>query len=525
ATAKASAPATAAAARGLGEGGRRLLALVRGLLLEGDEPRILERALDEALALSGAERAFLLRRRGKGRPHVAIARNLDVAELSRGPLRFSRSVAERVLSEGTAVVTAHAAEDPRLAGAASILDLGLRSISCVPVRGPSGVLGALYLDHRSERERFDEATQEIVQSLADVMGLALENARLHREAKERARDLERASAALRVDNERRAAAIADLERALAARGGPIAETAGIIGRAPALLRVLDVARRVAPSDLAVLVTGESGTGKELVARYVHDASARRDGPFLAVNCGALPETLLESELFGHVRGAFTGASADQPGLFRAASGGTIFLDEIGEMPARMQTRLLRVLQEGEVRPVGGGAAVAVDVRVVAATNRALEEAIDAGSFRRDLYYRLAGVVLALPPLRERPDDLLPLADALLFRSAHRDGVSHKSLTPRAKAALLAHGWPGNVRELEQTLRRAALLADGEAIDAEDLGLGALAAQARKQALRAFDRELVERALGAAGGNRTHAARALGVSRVTLHRWIRVYGLA
>ena len=501
----------------------RLLGLVGRLLLEGSERALLEAAVDQAVELVGAERAFLLRRRGTGEPYVAVSRNIEAIQGSGPPGgRFSRSVAERVLTTGEPVVTTSAADDPALGGARSVLDLGLRSILCVPIRSPAGVVGALVLDHRFESDRFGPAACELVQALADIIGVALENARLRQAAADKAAELERANEALSRDNERRAVEVERLEHLLE-QGGALAGDApgGMVGRSRRLRRAVEVARRVAPSNLPVLIEGQSGTGKELLARYVHDCSLRSGGPFLAINCGAVPETLLESELFGHVRGAFTGATRDHAGLFRAASGGTLLLDEIGEMSPSMQPRLLRVLQEGEVWPLGQDTPTPVDVRVVAATNRDLEREVEAGRFRRDLYFRLVGVKLVVPPLCQRLEDVPLLAEAMLERIAREPGLRRVRLSRDAHREMLRHTWPGNVRELEQALRRAVLMAEGDTIRAADLELTA-SAPTRTEALRGFDRDLVQRALQAAGGNRTHAARALGISRATLHRWLKRY---
>ncbi|UJR85800.1 Hypothetical protein I5071_78800 [Sandaracinus amylolyticus] len=516
-------PAATTPAR-LGEPVRRMIALLGRVLLEPDEQRVLQVALDEAVATTGGERAFLLLRRSKEkRPEVAIARNLDRDTIQKSRFRFSRSVAERVLATGEPLVTASASDDPELRGARSVLDLGLRSILCVPVRAPQGVIGALYLDHRFETARFGDADREMAQALADVIGLALENARLHREARARTQDLARAHEALRIESERKDAELERLTEALARGGAPLEEH-GIVGSARSLRAALDVARRVAPSTLPVLIEGESGTGKELFARFVHDRSTRAGRPFVAINCGALPEALIESELFGHVRGSFTGALRDHPGVFRAADGGTLMLDEIGELPLRMQTRLLRVLQEREVHPIGAPSASPIDVRIVAATNRDLEAEVEAGRFRRDLFFRLNGVRLRLPSLRERLEDVPALAEASLAKIANEPGMRRVTLGRSAIAALVAHAWPGNVRELEQALRRAVAIADDDELGAQHFELGGRGGPARADAHRELDRAMVERALRSANGNRTAAARALGISRVTIHRHIERLGI-
>jgi sigma-54 dependent transcriptional regulator len=234
--------------------------------------------------------------------------------------------------------------------------------------------------------------------------------------------------------------------------------------------ILDRIRQIAPSDATVLVVGETGTGKEIVARHIHELGPRAGKPFVAINCGAFPESLIESELFGHERGAFTGASASRPGWFESAQGGTLFLDEIGDLPLAVQVKLLRVLQEREVVRLGSRQPLPIDVRLVAATNVDLDQAVAAGRFREDLYYRLGVAIVALPPLRERPGDILPLASYFLRLYRQRLGGGPEALSPEAEARLLAHGWPGNIRELENVIHSALLVAPGKAIAGEDLPL-------------------------------------------------------
>jgi len=300
--------------------------------------------------------------------------------------------------------------------------------------------------------------------------------------------------------------------------------AGLIGSSPAMQRTLDLARRVALVDSTVLITGESGAGKERIARFIHDESARTAGPFLAINCAAVPETLLESELFGHVRGSFTGASQDRAGLFEAANGGTLLLDEIGDVPAAMQVKLLRVLQEREVRRVGENRSRAINVRVLAATNRDLLADVHAARFRQDLYYRLRVVEIVVPPLRERRDDLLPLARQLLGASAKRFGKKVPALTPEAANLLLRYAWPGNVRELENALERAVALARSDRIGVDDLPpeigtaipvVGLTGDEVRP--LAEVERDYIAAALRASGGNRAKAAERLGIGVATLYR--------
>jgi DNA-binding NtrC family response regulator len=315
------------------------------------------------------------------------------------------------------------------------------------------------------------------------------------------------------------------------------EFRGMIGTAPALREAWRVIRRAGPTDVTVLITGESGTGKELAARALHEESPRRGRPFVALNCSALPGELVESELFGHVRGAFTGADRDRAGLFVAAEGGTLFLDEVGDLAPAAQAKVLRALEERRITPVGADRSVAVDVRVVAATNRALPELVAAGAFREDLLYRLQVVQLHLPPLRERRADIAPLAIHFAAGFAARHGRTVRELDPAARRALVAHEWPGNVRELRNAMERAVVLAEGETLTAADLplevrgGTGPLApaeavtaglayGDARARALAAFERDFLDAALERHGGNVSAAARALGLHRQSLQKRLR-----
>ncbi|NUP10836.1 MAG: sigma 54-interacting transcriptional regulator, partial [Polyangiaceae bacterium] len=519
--------ARALAGARLGQDGRRLLGLVARTLRERDEERVIETALDEAVSMTRAEHAFLLRKKENGRPTVEAARNFDRETIQNSRFRFSKSVAERVLASGEPVMAASAPTDPTLAQSRSVLDLGLLSILCVPIRGDGGIIGALYLDHRFEQGRFTDEDREVIQSLADVVGLALEQARLRGEAEARTDELRRAHESLRIESAQKDIELTRLLDALA-RGASATELdeTKIVGRSLAVRSQIDIARRVAKTDLAVLIEGESGTGKELFARLVHDKSPRVRGPFLAINCGALPENLIESELFGHVRGAFTGATHDHVGLFRAAHGGTLFLDEVGELPLRVQTRLLRVLQERVLTALGSVVGQSIDVRIVAATNRDLDVEVEEGRFRRDLFFRLAGVRLRLPALRDRADDVLAVAAALLDRIGAEPGLRRVKLSRGAARALLDHHWPGNVRELEHALRRAVALSDGEELEAAHLSLDRGSSTVpRREARRSLDAEMVSKALAESGGNRTEAARSLGISRITMQRLVAKMGAA
>ena len=306
-----------------------------------------------------------------------------------------------------------------------------------------------------------------------------------------------------------------------------------IGRNRVFTEVLKLAETVAPTDSTVLITGDSGTGKEILARYIHTLSDRENGPFASINCGALPETLLESELFGHVKGSFTGAVKDKEGLLAAARGGTFFLDEVGEMSPSLQVKLLRALQEREIIPVGATEPVAIDVRIIAATNRDLEQEIRKGAFRTDLYYRLNVVSLHLPPLRERLDDLALLAEHFLARHARDQGRDGFRLTDAALEALGRYDWPGNVRELENALERAAILASAGEMDVEHLPQRVLEPPATplvgdgpppNPTLEVIERAYIMWVLSVEGGNKARAAEVLGIDPSTLYRKLNRYGV-
>jgi len=311
----------------------------------------------------------------------------------------------------------------------------------------------------------------------------------------------------------------------------VEEPLGIVAKSKKMQHVMDLARRVAKVDATVLITGESGVGKERIARLVHDESTRAGGPFVAVNCGAITETLLESELFGHKRGAFTGASSDRPGLFEAANRGTLLLDEIGEISPGMQVKLLRVLQEREIRRVGENTSRPVDVRVLATTNRHLAHGVADGAFRQDLYYRLKVVELEVPPLRDRREDILPLARVLLADAAVRMGRKISGLATGAVDQLLRYDWPGNVRELENAMERAVALARGRRVELADLPEEIRQAFPKPvvnggavQPLSQIEKEYIIAVLELNGGNQTRTAEQLGIGSATLYRKLKSYGL-
>jgi transcriptional regulator with GAF, ATPase, and Fis domain len=375
-----------------------------------------------------------------------------------------------------------------------VMNLKLTSVMCVPLLERGNLIGVIYVGNDNVRQLFDESSLELLTIFAAQASLLVRNALLVNE--------------LQLDNR------SLQERIERMRFGEI------LGSSPAMQEVFRKVQKVASTDITVLVTGETGTGKELIARELHNRSPRAKGPFVSINCGAIPENLLESELFGHVRGAFTGAVANKAGRFQAANKGTLFLDEIGEMPLQLQVKILRALQDRAVSRVGDTGSEAVDIRVVAATNRELEAEIKSGRFREDLYYRLNVVHLLLPPLRDRGDDIVVLARYMLSRYAPEYGNKVRGFTPSAIAAIKRHRWAGNIRELENRIKKAVVLADKALLGPDDLGINPdelppilPLTEAREK----WQREYINEVLGLNAGNRTKTARDLGVDPRTIFR--------
>jgi len=517
-----------------------LIRIYRRLAREDRLEQLLEQVVDAMMELTDAERGVVVvlplpdadagatawapaepgAGPGEQPPRLEVTRELSAAGEG---IRFSRSVIERVLSEGEPVLSVDAAHDDRFDGSRSISHLNLRSVLAVPLRFRGEVFGAAYVDHRLRRGAFDEDDLGRMEEFADLAALAVAHARavaaLRRQAEQLEAQRERLAGMLEV----RDAEVEGLRGRVA--DGSDDDRHGMVGSSAGMQKVFRLIDRLADSDVPVVIHGESGTGKELVARAIHRSGQRRDGAFIAENCGAIPETLLESVLFGHARGAFTGAAKAKPGLFEAADGGTIFLDEVGEMSPGMQTKLLRVLQEGEVRRVGENKSRPVDVRVIAASNADLDAMVKAGTFRRDLYYRINVVKLVLPPLREREGDLPTLIEHL----AARHGVTGLSIAPAALRVLCRHAWPGNVRELENEVQRWIALAEGT-VEVEDLspalvgGVGDPGPDADDLQIRPrvdrLERDLIKRALDRTGNNQTKAAALLGLSRFGLQKKLR-----
>jgi transcriptional regulator with GAF, ATPase, and Fis domain len=409
---------------------------------------------------------------------------------------ISDSIVRKVIETGRPVIVSDALNDSQFNTSESVLALRLSSVMCAPLVSQGHVQGVLYVGNDRVKGLFQRNQLDVLSIFASQASLIMQNAML--------------LSALRADKEKLVAELKDK------RFGEI------IGACPSMMEVFRKLQKVATTDISVLITGETGTGKELIAREIHRRSNRVSGPFVVINCGAIPENLIESELFGHVRGAFTGAVASRAGKFQAANGGTLFLDEIGELPLNLQVKLLRALQERVVFRVGDTKAEKVDIRVVAATNRVLEEEIRTGRFREDLYYRLNVVNIFLPPLRERGDDVIILAKALLSKHVEELGAHVHGFTPQALAAIKKSPWPGNIRQLENRIKKALVLCEKSLLSPEDLDLGKEAESPilpLEKAKEEFQRKYVLEVLERNNGNRTQTARDLGVDPRTIFRYL------
>jgi transcriptional regulator with GAF, ATPase, and Fis domain len=504
---------------------RKLYEFSEKLMTMKDIERLLEAMLDIVIEATGAEKGLILlnddafakdppgpaatKTEADGTsstpppaaPHakggtIRAARNVKREALADASGTISDSIVRKVIETGRPVIVSDALTDAQFKTSESVLALRLSSVMCAPLVSQGMVEGVLYVGNDRVKGLFGKNQLDVLSIFAAQASLILENAMLLH--------------ALRADKEKLVAELKDK------RFGEI------IGACPSMLEVFRKLQKVATTDISVLITGETGTGKELIAREIHRRSNRVNGPFVVINCGAIPENLIESELFGHVKGAFTGAVASRPGKFQAANGGTLFLDEIGELPPNLQVKLLRALQERVVFRVGDSKPEKVDIRVVAATNRILEDEIRAARFREDLYYRLNVVNIYLPPLRDRGDDVLILAKALLSKHAEELASHVQGFTPPALAAIKKYSWPGNIRQLENRIKKALVLCDKALLAPEDLDLGKEAESPilpLEKAKEEFQRKYVLEVLERNNGNRTQTARDLGVDPRTIFRYL------
>ena len=483
---------------------RLLYDVSRELTTERDVKVLLDRTLGNLLTVYPAERVLIAVKNETPKSFVVDAvryHNVEAGDAE----ALSRGIIRRVIETNEPVLSVDAQADERLNRYQSVIDYNIRSVLCVPLFHVSeGAMGALYVDHRGIGNAFSEADQTFLQAFANLVGVALVNARMYEQLEDKARYLQQ-----------------QIERRH--------QLGDLVGQSDAMQTIYYLIERASQSDIPVLVQGETGTGKELAARAIHYNSRRKDQPFLSQNCAAFSPELLQSELFGYKKGAFTGANEDHKGIFEAANGGTVFLDEIADASPQLQRNLLRVLQEGEVRRVGETVDRAVDVRIIAATNRDLKKEVEKGSFREDLYYRLHGIQIDMPPLRQRIEDVPLLAEHLLTRAKEDANKSVGGLTVGAIKTLVSYNWPGNVRELENEIRRAVALAKEDSEIMPDLfseTIGHTVSdvpvefQGRLQdRVQTYEKRVIRDTLEKCDGNITHTARELGMTRAGLQKKI------
>ncbi len=472
---------------------KEILDFSRSLQRSTSVQDVLDTLLDQIVDLTRADKSFLIFLEGEER-QVKASRNIEHKDITDALSQLSDSIIDRVIQDQEPFITGNALNDPEFSGSASVMSLKVSSVMCVPLKEANEILGVIYLGGNQITSRFDAETLDIVTVFAAQASLVLRNALLLNN--------------LRSDNSRMKE---DLRKK---RFGEV------IGSSDVMQEVFRTVRKVAPTNVSVLLTGASGTGKELIARELHDRSDRADGPFVVVNCGAIPENLIESELFGHLRGAFTGAIATRIGHFQAADGGTLFLDEIGELPVAMQVKLLRALQEKKVSKVGDTRLEPVDIRVISATNVDLEQAIKDSRFREDLYYRLNVVGIHLPPLSDRGEDITAIARFLLHRYVTEYSSKVKGFSPQAMMFMKKYEWMGDIRELENRIKKAVIMSDRVQLSPEDLELNddmLDPIQPLAQAREEWQRNYIDDVLIRNNGNRTKTAQDLGVDPRTIFR--------
>jgi DNA-binding NtrC family response regulator len=506
-------------------GDARLVRVALNMAEESNLERLAEIALAAALEESEAERGVLVLRDGPGR--YRAAKCSVAADQKEALVGFSRTIAHRVLDTGEPVATNDVTNDARFSQIKS-LHFGVTSVLCVPAKSRALVEGAIYLDREGKGRPFDEAVAAAVTAIGSMLAAAMAMRRTLGELENKAEALAAAQSQLAQLLTARTDEVERLQREAAARRGASPKlNAQLVGKSAAMDQLREAIARFAVSDAPVFIAGETGTGKELVAQSLHHHSRRAAAPFIAVNCGALSENLLEAELFGAERGAFTGATTAREGLFEAADGGTLLLDEVGDMPAPMQVALLRTLETGEVRRVGSTKPRRVNVRILSASHKDLAALVQVGQFRADLRYRLEVVRVQVPRLCDRREDIVELADHLLIDAAVRYGAPVRKLSPAALDQLRRRNYPGNVRELRHVLTSAALMARGMSIEPRDLPADQSQPPASEPGLQGDDlhetrAENIRAALRSAGGHRGRAAEILGISRATFYRHLELY---
>jgi len=470
-----------------------LYAFSERLLKNYDIEEMLPVALDTAVQLSHADNGYLVIFKA-GKPHIEIAQKINKNSFTDTQGELSDAVITRVIKEQAPLLIKDALHDTEFSASQSIMSLQLSSVLCVPLMDHGQLFGLIYLGAHHPLHQFTQESLHVVTILGMQTALLIQNATRFHALKEEQETLKKALLHKKFGN--------------------------LIGSHETMQSIFNTIKKVAPTEVSVLITGETGTGKELIAREIHERSDRNQGPFVVINCGAIPENLLESELFGHVRGAFTGATQNKMGKFQLAHQGTLFLDEIGELPLNLQVKLLRVLQEKIVTRLGDNKQESIDIRVLAATNRNLEEEIKTKQFREDLYYRLHVIHIHLPPLRERGHDLITLARHFLKQYTSEFNSNVKDFSAQATVAIQKYAWPGNIRQLENRIKKAVLMTDKSLLSSQDLDLKSdeeTPVLSLAEATEKFKNDYIKKILQKNNGNKTKTAQDLNVDPRTIFR--------
>lgn len=489
----------------------QILELAKKVLAETEVHNVLDHAMDQLIQLSGAERGMVILFDQKGEPLFETARNLEKEDIENPGFEVSRTIIDGVKVSRNPICLRNALENDAMKGSSSTIRLKILSVICIPLMKNNDTFGVIYLDNRSVRGMFSPQIFELVKSFADFISLSAYHAleRKHQDQK-----------------------ISELESVLRSKY----QFDAIITNSPKMLEILKLVSQVANTDATVLIQGESGTGKELISQAIHYNSSRKNKSFVPINCGALPENLLESELFGHVKGAFTGANSDKAGWFETANGGTLFLDEVGEMAPSLQVKFLRVLQTGEFSRVGSRKIGQVDVRIITATNQNLKQLVAEGKFRKDLYYRLNVIEIDLPPLRDRKCDIPVLANHFIDLYCTKYKKKRIQLSRGTESALLTYNFPGNIRELENAMQRAVTLAEENIILPQHLPSGisqiqttngkttkfSTLTEAKRHATQQAEREFVCDCLRTTKGHIRDAAKMAGIDASNFHKIMKKY---
>ncbi len=488
-----------------------LFEISRLLAAETNIARLLPLAMDKIIEAAGAQRGMILVCGEDGELLFETARNRDKMDIAQPEFEISKTIIDPVLKNGEPVLLENAVDSESFGGSESIKKLRILSVVCVALKHEDSIIGAIYIDNRKVTALFNEDTLHLLTEFANLIAVVVKNALQHRQLLQR-------------------------QQKLAAE---LAEEKGygqIVGKSEAMARVLSLVDDIADSDATVLISGETGTGKELIARALHAKSSRKNHEFVALNCAALPENLLESELFGHEKGAFTGAHQRKAGWFEAANNGTLFLDEIAELPAPVQVKLLRFLQSGEYTPVGSTKTKTADVRLISATNCDLKKLIKEKAFREDLYYRLNTIELGLPPLRARYEDVIEIAEYFLLRDLAQFKKPGLRLSDEAGTFLRRYEFPGNVRELENMMQRAVLLARGDAIEighliptSQESPVARIPGErdfnsAKNALIESFECDFIRARLDETNGNITKAAQNAGMYKANFIQKMQKHGI-